>query len=88
MENRLQQQQLGSGIPKPAQISEVLGHDSEVAIKDGGNGAGLGSNVKGSGSVGDNIWQQYLGGERGDSQVPDGVPPSGGASWGMIVRLL
>ena len=38
------------------------------------------SDVQDSVSVGVTLWKRYLGGNRGYSQVPDGVPPSGGAT--------
>ena len=71
----LQQQQLGVGIPKPAQISEAVGHDSEGDRKYGRNGAGPGSDVQGGGAVGSIIWKRDLGGDWGDYQGPDGVTP-------------
>ena len=40
---------------------------------------GPGSDVKGSGAVGNIIWQRAMGGDRGDAQGPDGIPPLGGA---------
>ena len=80
MENSLQQQRLGGGIPKSAHILEAVGHDSESARKDRSNGAVLGSNVQCSGAIDGVIWQQDLGGDQGDAQGPDGVPTLGGAT--------
>ena len=54
-DDRLQQQKLGSGIPKSAQSSEAVEHDSEGARKDGSTGEGPGINVQGGGTVGDVI---------------------------------
>ena len=79
-DNHLQQKRLGGGIPKHAQSSDAVGHDSKDTGKDGSNGAVLGSNIQGSGAVGAIMWQQELGGDREDSQGPDGVPSSGGAT--------
>ena len=31
--------------------------------------------TKGGGTVSDNIWQWYLGGDQGYAQIPDYVPP-------------
>ena len=35
-------------------------------------------NLQGSGASGVTLWKQDLGGDQGDSQGPDGIPPSGG----------
>ena len=56
----------------------MVGHYSEGTRNDGTNGAGLGRNVQGGGAVGAVVWQQDLGGYRGDNQGPDGIPPLGG----------
>ena len=61
-----------------AQISEAVGHGSQGARKDGSNGAGLGSDVQGGVPISAVLWKLELGGDRGDDQGPDGVPPSGG----------
>ena len=53
--------------------------DSEGPRKENSNGAGPGRNVQGGGAVGINLWKKELGGDRGDAQGPDGVPPLGGA---------
>ena len=71
---------MGGGIPKPAQSSEAVGDDSEGSRNDGRNSARTGSNLKGGGAVGVTIWNQELGGDRGDPQGPDGVSPLGGAT--------
>ena len=57
-----------------------MGHDSKSTRKDGSNGAGPGRNVHSGGAVSANIWKIELGGDRGDAQGTDGVPPSGGAT--------
>ena len=75
MDNKIQQQQLGSGLPKPAESSEALVDDGEDPIKDGRNSAGLGSSVQEGGAVGITPWKQELGGYWGDAQDPDGIPP-------------
>ena len=67
-------------MPKPAQSSEAVIHDSEGARKDGSNGVDLGSDVKGGGAVGAIIWQQDLVCDHGDSQGPDRVQPSAGVT--------
>ena len=54
-----------------------MGYNSEGSREDGGNSAGTGINVQGSGTVVVTIWKQELGGDWGDAQVPDGVTPSG-----------
>ena len=71
---------MGGGIPQPAQSSEAVRHDSEGDIKDGSNGAVPGINVQGGGAVSDIIWQREIGGDQGDAQGPDGVPPLGGVT--------
>ena len=71
---------LGGGIPKPAKILSVVGHDRESYRKDGINGAGPGSNLQGVSSVGNTIWKREMGGDQVDSQGPDEVPPSGVAT--------
>ena len=58
-----------------------VGHNSKGTGKQGRNGAGLGRNVQGGGTVGAIIWQRELGSDWGDAQVPDGVPPLGGATY-------
>ena len=55
-------------------------HDSDGSRKEGSDGEIPGINVKGGGTVGVTLWKQYLGGDRGDSQDPDRVPPSVGAT--------
>ena len=60
----------------PADVED----DGKASRKDGINGAGPGSNVQGVGAVGVTLWKRELGGDRVDSQGPDGVPPSGGAT--------
>ena len=67
-------------MPKPTQNSEAVGHDSEGDRKDGSNGAGPGRNINVGGTVGAIIWQRYLGGDWGDAQGPNGVPPLVGAT--------
>ena len=57
---------------------EAVGDDRKVPGKEGSNDAGPGSNVQGSGASGVTIWKQELSGDRGDSQGPDGILPSGG----------
>ena len=74
-ENRLQQQQLGGGIPKPAKMLEAVDHVSKGDRKDRSNGMSPGRNVQGGGTVSDIILQQLLVGDRGDAQGPDIVPP-------------
>ena len=69
---------MGGGIPKPAQSSEAMGDYSEVSREDRSNGAGPGRNVQGSGAVSVTIQKRELGGERGDTQGPDVIPPLGG----------
>ena len=71
---------MGGGIPKPAQILEAVGDDSEGYRKDGSNSEGPGSNVLGGGVVCVTIWKRYLGGDRGNAQGTDGVPPLSGAT--------
>ena len=66
------------GLPKPAQISEAAGNGSKGARKEGSNGAGPGRYLQGGGAVGDIIWKQELGGDRGDAQGPDRIPLLGG----------
>ena len=56
-----------------------MSHGTNDSRKYGSNGTGPGRNVQVSGPVGATIWQQGLGGDRGDSQGPDRVPPPGGA---------
>ena len=56
------------------------GHGSKGAIKDGSNGAGPGGDVQGGCTVSAIICQQELGGDWGGFQVPDEVPPLGGAT--------
>ena len=62
-------------MSKPAQVSEAVGDGSKGYRKEGGNDAGPGRNVKGGGAVGVTIWKQELGGDWGDAQGPDGIPP-------------
>ena len=57
-----------------------MSHGTNDSRKYGSNGTGPGRNVQVSGPVGATIWQQGLGGDRGDSQGPDGVPPLFGAT--------
>ena len=71
---------MDGGIPKPAQISEVVGDDSDGSREDGRNCAGTGKNIQGSGSVSVTLWKQELGGDRIDDQGPYSVPPLGGAT--------
>ena len=80
MYNCLQQLRLGGNIPKPAQSSEAVGHDSEGTVKDRSNGVGLKRNVQGSVAVSAIIRQPDLVGDRWDAQGPDGVPSSSGAT--------
>ena len=80
MENRIQQQQLGGGIPKPAQRSEAVGYDREGTRKYRSNSAGPGINVKGGDSVGVALWKLDLGGDQEDVQGPDSISPSVGAT--------
>ena len=80
MDDRLQQQRLGGGIPKSATISKAVGHDSKGARKNGSNGAGPGRNLQGGGAVCDVIWKREMVGDYLYTQGPDGVPPSGGAT--------
>ena len=63
------------GLPKPTEIMEAAGGDSEVPRKDGRNGAVVGSNVQGDVAFGVTLWKRELGIDRGDSQGPDGIPP-------------
>ena len=76
----LQQHQLVGGIPKPAQSSLAAVHDIKGSRKDGSNGAGPVRNVKGRGAVGAPLWKLDLGGDRVDTQVPEGIPLSSGAT--------
>ena len=73
--DRIQQQRLVVGLTKTTESAEGVGDDSEGPRKDGINGAGPGSNVQGGGTVGVTIWKRELGGDRGDAQGPDGIPP-------------
>ena len=57
---------------------EAMGDNSEGPLKDESNGAGPGSNIQGGCEVGITLWKQELGGDQGDAQGPDGIPPSGG----------
>ena len=70
---------MGGVIPKPAQSSSTVGRDSKVSRKYRSNSEVPGRNVQGGGAVGTNIWKRDLGGDRGDYQGPDGIPPAGGA---------
>ena len=79
MDDRIQQQKLFGGIPKPAQSSEAVGNDSEGSRKDESNGAGPGNNVQGGGAFGFTLWKQKLGSGQVDAQVPDSVSPFCGA---------
>ena len=72
---------MGGGLPKPAEILEAVGDDSEGYRKDRRNGALLGINVQGDGAFGVTLWKRELGGDWGDAQGPDGIPPSGGATY-------
>ena len=56
------------------QSSVAVGNDSKGSRKDGGNGAGLGRNIQGGGTVGVTLRKRELGGDQGDDQVTDGVP--------------
>ena len=69
---------MGRGLTKPPESSEAVGHGSEGDRKEGSNGAVPGRNVQDGDVVGDIIWQKDLGGYRGDSRGPGGVPPPGG----------
>ena len=53
---------------------------SKGAEKDDSNGAGLGSDVQGGGTVNALVRKKDLAGDRGDAQSPGGVPPPGGAT--------
>ena len=67
------------GLPKHAEISEAVGDDIKGYRKDRSNGAGPGRNLKVVGTVDVTLWKQEVGGDRGDAQGPDRIPPSGGA---------
>ena len=54
--------------------------DSEGYRKDRSNAAVPGSNVQCRGIVSVNLWKQDLGGDQGDAQGPDSVPPLGGVT--------
>ena len=71
---------MGGGIPKPAQSSEAVEHDSEGTKKDGSNGAGTERNVQGGGAVGAIIWQRVLGGDWGYDKGPSRVTSLFGAT--------
>ena len=57
-----------------------MGDDSEGSREDRSNSAGPGSDVTGSGAVSVTLRKQELGGDRGDAQGSDSVPPLGGAT--------
>ena len=71
---------MGGGIPKPAQISEAVGGDSDGSREEGRTGTVPGSDVQCSGTVGVTLWKRDIGDDQGDAQGPDGVPPSGSAT--------
>ena len=54
---------------------EAMGDNIEGPLKDESNGAGPGSNIQGGCEVGITLWKQELGGDQGDSQGPDSIPP-------------
>ena len=58
--NIIQQQRLGGGITKHAQILEAVVGDIEGSIKDRSNSTGLGRNAQGGGAVGVTIWKREL----------------------------
>ena len=66
---------MGDGLPKPTESTEAVGDDIKGPRKDGRNCAVPGRNVQGGGAVGVTIWKQELGGDWGDAQGPDGIPP-------------
>ena len=68
-------------IPKPAQILEAVGGYSEDSREDGSNGAVPGSDVQDIDVVCVTLCKRELGGDLGDAQGPDRVPPSGGATY-------
>ena len=51
----------------------MLGHGSEGATKDWGNGTGPGIDVQGGGAVSNIIWQLEMGGDRLYAQVLTGI---------------
>ena len=67
---------MGGSIPKPAQISEAVGHGSEGVRKDSRNGAGPRSDVQGGGAFGSIIWQRDISDDQGYAKDPDGIKPS------------
>ena len=58
----------------------MVGYDSEGSRKYIINSAGPGINIQDVGGVSVTIWNRKLGGDWGDAQVPDVIPPSGGAT--------
>ena len=52
-----------------------MGDDSEGPRKDGINSAGPGRNLQGGGAIRVTLWKRELGGDQGDDQGPDGIPP-------------
>ena len=57
----------------------MVGGYREGSRKDKSNSAVPRRNIQGVGGVSVTLWKQKLGGDRGDSQGPDGILPAGGA---------
>ena len=53
----------------------MVGDDSEGPREDRINSVGTDSNVHDSVAVGVTLWKLELGGDRGDAQGPNGIPP-------------
>ena len=66
---------MGNGLTKNAESTEAVVDDSEGSRKDGRNCAVPESNVQGGGAVIVTLWKRELGGDRGDAQGTDGIPP-------------
>ena len=57
------------------------GDDIEGSRKYKSNSVVPGINLQGVGAVSVTLWKRKLGGDRGDAQGPDGIPPSGDATY-------
>ena len=66
---------MGRVLPKPVERLEAIGDDSEGPRTYKSNGAVPGRNTQGGSTVNVTLCKRELGGDQGDAQGPNGIPP-------------